>query len=142
MAKGNRKIPKYIQRAIEEEEICRDKVRAAAKAEARSKKIYWKKLDDESRRSKWANVDPSSRLRIVRPFPMVLLEAKMDLLGYAECVIEEWDNDRLKYYMPDDLGYVRSQADAETLVRFLNEHFPETVFHTELDDEYVVRQMV
>ena len=144
MAPRKRKNPRYQRQEIENERDRAEQARQAAEAEARSQQVFLHRLDkmsEAARRERWANVDPAMRLRIVKPFPKILLEAKVDVLGYGECVIEEPDDGRSQI-MPGHPGCVKSQEDAEKLIAVLSRDFPEISFRIELDDEYLVGDVV
>ena len=144
MVPRKRKNPRYKRQEIENERDQAEEARQAAAAEARSQQVFLHRLDEMSqaaRRERWANVDPAMRLRIVKPFPEILLEAKVEVLGYGECVIEEPDDGR-SHIMPGHAGCVKSQADAEKLIDVLSRDFPEISFRIELDDEYLVGNVI
>jgi hypothetical protein len=144
MAPRKRKNPRYKRQEIENERDQAEEALQAAEAEARSQQVFLHRLDkmsEAARQERWANVNPEMRLRIVKPFPEILIEAKVDLLGYGECVIEEPDDGR-SHIMPGHPGCVKSQEDAEKLMDVLSQDFPEIRFRIELDDEYLVGNVI
>ena len=144
MAPRKRKNPRYQRQEIENERDRAEQARQAEEAEARSQQVFLHRLDkmsEAAQQERWAKVDPAMRLRIVKPFPEILLEAKVDVLGYGECVIEESDDGRSQI-MPGHPGCVKTQEDAEKLIDVLSKDCPEISFRIELDDEYLVADVI
>lgn len=147
MARKKRRTPRYRQTENSQAQAEREATRIAADMAARSQELYSERIQggrEAAERKRWAAVDPSHRLRVVKPFGPSqhqqldqnainrFLEIKADVLGYTECVILEPDDDSYSCSR-GHLGSVASQADAEKLIAAILQEYPNVQFRIELE---------
>jgi hypothetical protein len=157
MAKGRRRLPRYEREDLAQ---ARDLAKAAKIAEdaaalsraigngrLESMCVAWQRELRAAEQAYWTTVDPTRRLRRIRPFgiaPQLGItkegahrfgEIKLATLGYLDCTILTPDEG---YLSVGHLGSVASQADAERLVAALKAEFPQIPFRIELAEVLLV----